>query len=698
MDQMSLFEKNQNKNLKIIEGDNKEDIENKHKIYHTKYLDTSYEDIYNLFSGFDEIRAITFSYDIKFIDKIMKMFDYGEIILGGRFMVRRDDDLHKLVGDAYVLAEAMILSESAADAIRSQKDLVERMSKNDLLIRSPKLLVDHRKIYLLRADDGRTRVIKGYANMTGRAFSGNQMESYEVDDSIEGYEAYMIDFETAWDLSSPIAEDVVAGKKTDVPEKDIPIIKEAIETRQAIVLEEKKKNEESYDRIRYTVEVENLVDKTIDLLEGIRPKAKDGKIEILPDKIKRIANNGKVLRRKKLSLEERILSYPSLTFNYDSKEAFINDKKLNLNPEKDEVKKDIDILFDAMDNYKKDFIGDTDKVRESHYKLLNILFSSPFNAKLRCVADSQNIPTASLPLYTLITSSGANTGKTFMTKLILKFMSGKDLTVFDTKSIPTKDINGIIQEYKGMPIFVDEIDAKYYSRLTTNIKNSQLCEKRHLDQEPLLIFAGNRLKDPEEPERKRMPFLSYDTNLKSDIDPMAYQARGRKIHRQTGNGLYREYLRRMLDEVNDLIDFMFENENKDDGYYPDITKISSKVLIEIFKDFGYDLPAYVRKYNWNDDFSYHAKYISEDAIEGIRKMWEVSPKNFKVKSSQVLIESGKDAASKRKLTSWANSLPPEFGADFSENRDSSSLSVNRKELEKRLGHKLNLINRFIGRK
>lgn len=698
MDQMSLFEEKQDKNLEIIEGHNREDIENKHKVYHTKYLDTSYEDIYDLFSGFEEIRAITFSYDIKFIDKIMKMFEYGEIILGGRFMVRSDDDLHKLVGDAYVLAEAIILSESAADAIRGKNYLVERMTKHDLFIKSPKLLVDHRKIYLLRADDGRTRVIKGSANMTGRAFSGNQMESFEVDDSIEGYEANMVDFETAWDLSSPISEEVVAGKKTDRPEKDIPIIKEAIETREAIVLEEEKKDEESYDRIRYTVEVENLVDKTIDLLQGIKPKVKNGKIEILPDKIKRISNNGKTRIRRKLSLEERILSYPSLSFNYDSKEAFINDKKLNLNPQRAEVKKDIDILFEAMDNYKKDFIGDTDKVRESHYKLLNILFSSPFNAKLRCVADSQNIPTASLPLYTLITSSGANTGKTFMTKLILKFMSGKDLTVFDTKSIPTKNINGLIQEYKGMPIFVDEIDSKYYSRLKTNIKNSDLCEKRQLDQEPLLIFAGNRLNDPEEPERKRMPFLSYDANLKSDIDPMSYQARGKKIQRQAGSGLYREYLRRMLEEVNNLIDFMFENDNKDDGYYPDITKISTKVLMEIFVDYGYNLPPYVREYNWNDDFSYHAKYISDDAIEGIRKMWEASPKNFKLKASQVIIESGKDTASKRKLTSWANSLPPEFKAEFSENRDSTSLSVNRKELEKRLGHKLNFINRIIGRK
>lgn len=694
MDQMSIFEANQMESLKLIEGDNRENIENKHKIHHTKYIDTSYENIYDLFSGFDEIRAITFSYDIKFIDKIMKMFDYGEIILGARFMSRRDDDLHKLVGEAYALAEAMTISEIAADAVREKNDLVERMSKNDLLIRSPLYLIDHRKIYLLRSDDGRTRVIKGSVNMTGSAWSNNQLENIEVDDSFEGYEAYLRDFETAWDLSADIPEDVVACKKTNKPENDIGFIKSAIKTREAIVLEEKPKDKVSYEDIRYTIEVEKTYQKNKEIVAGLKPDVRDGKVLIIPEKLKRVINNRKVIERKKVSIEERIKSYPSLTFNYDTKEAFINGEKQNLNPDKEDVKKDINLLFDAMDNYERDFIGDTERVRENHYKLLNLLFSSPFHAKLRCVADSQNIPTSSLPLYTLITSTGANTGKTFMTKLILKLMSGKKLEAFDVKSIKTKDIDVIIQQYKGMPIFVDEIHGTYLSRLSTNIKNSQLCERRFLEEQPLMIFAGNRLKDPAEPERKRMPFLSYDTNLKSDIDPMAYQARGRKIQRQAGNALYREYLRRMLDEVINLIDYIFENNNKEDGYYPDITNISSKVLIEIFKDYGYQLPTYVREFNWNDDFSYNAKYISEDAIEGIRRMWNISHRNFIIRSEVVIIESGKDTQSSRTLKSWANSLPPEFNASYSETRDKTSIIVDRKELEKRLGFKFGFLDRL----
>lgn len=692
---MSIFEGNQGDNLKIIEGDSRENIENSYKVYYTEFIEKAYVDIYDLFSGFDEIRAITFSYDIKFIDKIMKMFDYGEIILGARFMSRRDDNLHKLVGEAYALVEAMTIAESAADAVRGQIDLVERMSQNDLLIRSPLYLIDHRKIYLLRSDDGRTRVIKGSANMTRGAWSNNQIENIEVDDSHEGYEAYLMDFETAWDLSADIPEDVVSCEKTNKPESDIGFIKEAMKTREAIVLQEKKKDKETFDETKYAIELDKTYQKNKALLEGVKPDVSGGKLWVNPEKIKRIMNNAKAIERKRMSIEEKIKSYPSLTFNYDTKEAFINGEKLDLHPESVDVKNDVDLLFDAMDNYDRDFIGDTGRVRENHYKLLNILFSSPFHAKLRCVADSQNIPTSSLPLYTLITSTGANTGKTFMTKLILKLMSGKKLEAFDVKSVPTKNIDGIIQQYKGMPIFVDEIHGTYLSRLSTNIKNSQLCERRQLESQPLIIFAGNRLKDPAEPERKRMPFLSYDTNLKSDIDPMAYQARGRKIQRQAGNALYREYLRRMLDEVVSLIDYMFENNNKEDGYYPDITKISSRVLMDIFKDIGYELPPYVREFNWNDDFSYNAKYISEDAIEGIKRMWKISHKNFIIRDEVVIIEAGKDTQSSRTLKSWANSLPPEFNASFIEARDNTSIIVDKKELEKRIGFKFGLIDRIL---
>lgn len=697
MDQINLFDEDQNTGqIKLInKGDASEKASTKHKIYHVEFKEISYKDVEELFFGFNEIRAISFSYDIKFISKIMKMFDYGEIILGGRFMTRRDSELHKLTAEAYLLAENMTLSEMAADAVRKEKDLVKMMGEGALLIRSPKYIIDHRKIYLLKADDGRTRVIKGSANFTSGAWSGDQLEAYEVDDTYEAYEAYMEDFETAWKLSDDIPEDVVGSVKADSPEKDIPVIKEALKTQNTIVLEEPKDSSESYERIKYTIDADKIMAKNKELVSNVKPRPRNGYIEIIPDLIKKISVNAKRLKRKKIDINEIEKDYPKLTFNYNTREAFINENKLDLNPNEEDVRKDIELLFEVFDNYKKDFIGDIDKVMDSHYKLLNLLFSSPFHARLRCVADIKNIPTSSLPLYTLIASQGSNTGKTFMTELILKLMTNMKLKPFSVKTAPTGNIDAMLEIYKGVPIFVDEIDGHYYGRLREKIKNSHQCEIMQREEQPMFIFASNNVSDPEEPERKRMPFLRYNSGLKKDIDPVAYDGISKNMKTKATNSLYREYLRRMLKEVDELINYMIESQEIADDYYPDMMAISSKTLRSIFTDFGYDIPDYARELNWNDDFSYHAKYISQDAIEEIRALWKNDPDSFIIKSSVVTITSGSDKGSRKMLESWANSLPVEFEAKYSDNMEGSRVTVNRQELEEALEFRFSIFAKFL---
>lgn len=699
MNQLDIFDTGTNiEKLRILDGNGKKAEEGtKHKIYHVELKNISYKDVEELFFGFNEIRAITFSYDIKFVNKIMKMFDYGEIILGGRFMTRRDSELHELTAEAHLLAENMVLSEMAADAVRSEKDLVQMMKEGSLLIKSPKYVIDHRKIYLLKSDDGRTRVIKGSANMTSGAWSGDQLESYEVDDTYEAYEAYMEDFETAWRLSDDIPEDVVVTRKTDNPEKDIPIIKEAIKTQKAIVLEKPEGGAEVYERIKYTIDADKIMEKNKELVSNIKLKSKNGYVEILPNIIKKINIKAKSLKRKAIESKEKNIDYPKLTFDFSSSEAFIDDEKLDLNPKEEDVKNDIDLLFEAFDNYKTDFVGEIDKVIDSHYKLLNILFSSPFHARLRCVADIKNIPTSSLPLYTLLASRGSNTGKTFMTEFILKLMTNKDLRAFSVKNIPTADIDAMLGLYKGVPIFVDEIDGQYYSRLKEKVKNSHQCEISQREEQPLFIFASNGVSDPQEPERKRMPFLRYEAGLKTDIDPLSYDGISKNMRAKATNALYREYLRRMIKEVDELIDYMIKSSNIADDYYPDMMAISSRTLRSIFTDFGYEIPDYARELNWNDDFSYHAKYISKDALEGISKLWENEPKSFIIKSSIVIITSGSDKGSRKMLESWANSLPVELKAQYSENMEGSRITVNRQELEEALGFKFSNFAKFFRR-
>lgn len=693
MDQISFLHNEKNDNILTLLK-RKKDSNNKGellKVFHSELKSVEFENLEDIFGGYDEIRAITFSYEIKFIEKIMKMFNYGEIILGGQFMARKDGDLHES------LARAITLSQTAVDYIRGRKGLVEMISSGNLYFKSPKDMIDHSKVYLLKADDGRSRVVISSANMTARAWGGDQMEKYVVYDTEEAYEEYFKDFNTAWDLASDIPQEVILSKKTDT-EEDIPIIKSVLKTQKAIVLEKCESNEEIYEKVKYFIDVEKKLDKNIELTRDITLKENNGKILVTAESLKFYTKKLKQMKIKKSTEDGMYTHYPTLTFDYNLKIAFLNEEELDLNPIEDEVKNDIDVLFYVMDNYNRDFIGDTEKVRETHYKLLNILFSSPFNAKLRCVADIKNISTLSLPLYTLLSSVGSNTGKTFMTKFILKLMTNlKDLPSYTTKDIPSSKFNIVYLNCKGLPIFVDEINGSYYGFLKTYIKNSDQCERHQREEQPMIIFASNQLTDPGEPERKRMPFLRYNTNIKSKIDATAYKTMANAMFKKVTNALYREYLRRMLDEVYEMIQYMIELKDTSNGYYPDLIAVSSKVLKSIFKDFGYDLPSYVRELSWNDDFSYHAKYISEDIIKEIKFIWENNPKSIKLSKDNVIIYLGSDNKSKKKVECWANSLPPEFEAESSYNQNYSKIIVKRKRLEKYLGFKLNFINKIFRR-
>lgn len=697
MDQSALFSPDEIAAATELPAENntKASTRIEHKIYHVEFKGITFNSTEELFWGFNEIRAITFSYDIKFISKIMKMLDYGEIILGARFMVRRDGDLHDLTAEALLLAENMTVSESVADAVREEKDLVQLMAEESLLIKSPKRFTDHRKIYLLKSDDGRTRVIKGSANMTRSSWSGDQFEAFEVDDTYEAYEAYLKDFNIVWEESDEIPEDVVIADKKDAPEKDIPVIKQ-LAAQKAIVIKEVPNDREAYEIPKYILNTDKILEKNKELVNNLKFSSKNtnGYIQILPEVIKKIKANAKKIRMKMAEVKK---DYPQITFNYSTEEVFIDKNLLDLNPPEEAVKSDIDLLLETFDNYKKDFIGDVDKAIDSHYKLLNILFSSPFHAKLRCVAALKNISTLGLPLYALIASQGSNSGKTFMTELILKLMTNMDLKGHTIKTIPTADIDGILEVNKGLPLFVDEIEGKYYGRLKVKIKNSNQCEIEQRENQPLFIFASNSISDPEEPERKRMVFLRYNLGLKKDIDPVAYDGISKNIRSKATNALYREYLRRMLEEVSNLIDYMIESENLAKDYYPDIVSISSKTLINIFKDYGYELPEYVRELNWHNDFSYHAKYISQDAIEEIRNLWKNDPDCFRIKSKVIIITSGSDRGSKKMLESWANSLPIEFEAKYSDNMEMSRIMINRQELEKALGFSFNKFFKFFRR-
>jgi hypothetical protein len=191
-----------------------------------------------------------------------------------------------------------------------------------------------------------------------------------------------------------------------------------------------------------------------------------------------------------------------------------------------------------------------------------------------------------------------------------------------------------------------------------------------------------------------MVFLRFEGALPSNIDQSSQKGKGNAIIKRLGTGFYREYLKRMLVEVTEELDYMIHSKDIPDEYYTDLMAISSNVIISIFKDFGYDLPDYITTLSWNDDYSVNAKFIAENAIEEIDKLYKQNRKCFTVNKDIVIIELGIDRGTCRKCESWKNTLPTEMKPEFSQTRDYCRITINRKELERHLGYKLGTFKIF----
>lgn len=642
----------------------------------------------DLFSGFNTIKAITFSYDITFINEIMENFDYGEVILGGNFLIQKDTKLQDL------LAEICTNAYEAGRTIKNHAKLAKMLSDGDIEFRTPSFTLDHRKIYMLKSDDGRTRVIKGSANMSKKAWNNDHIEYYEYDDSEKCYNTYVEDFETAWDMSRAITMDVISSKRSDDLVSGNAILKDVKETGKTIVLQQPEADI-SIDNIKYAIDHDAIKEEYKAVLNGINPKAKNGLFEIVPKMIEKIEHNQKKLIQKKIKVNNITEKYPSLSMDLYNRQAFLNDTEMNLNPSADEVKHDIDEIINIFNNFNQFVASDTKKLKKVHYKLMNAIFCSPFNAKFRCTAKVKGIPTSSLPMFALISSETSNSGKSFMVKAALKMMTGKEIDAVKSCDYSKDNIRTTRVGVKGVPFFIDEIDNAYISRIKDIIKNPEICEDNQIEDMPMILFASNDVLKPEEPIRKRMVFFTIDGALPSTIDKTAYESKGKAIIKKLGTGFYREYLRRMIDETKNEMDYIIHSKDIPDEYYPDLMLISSKVIISIFKDYGYALPTYMTELTWEDDYSSDSN--ADDVIFEIGEFCRNNKKTCSLSKNEVSIELGTDKNSQKKIESWKNILPAEMKASMQSTRDCIRLVINRQELESRLGYKLGGFSIF-GRK
>lgn len=637
MEQMSLFD--------MEESAIQFDVTKKLQVVKSKFLEAQSVSWQDLFEGFDEMYAITFSSGIQFMSQLLQRFEYAEVIFGCEGLV--DDNVAAIMAVERTLIEKITKNKSAMK-------MCEKMEAEELRLYVSRDIKSHEKVFCLRAKDGRTRVITGSANMSASAFCGIQRENITYYDDEEAYRWYRERFDSFKEACSDNVNQTVMmrtiedeGYLEEHPE-EIPIIK-TIEKKNMVIIE---KSEEDSDDTELVVSVKGLEAELKPMLP--KPKKSEGKIILTSELMQKFKRSHKEHVAQK---KEQRKMFPKLHIDYETEKLSFNGRECNLNPDPAQVRNDISCLVSYLSSLNS-FYGDVQQAQRDYYAFMNWYFASLFMPYLRYMANKNSYEVTLFPVVGIIYGE-SNGGKSTFLRMLSKLMCNAKIPLNATSDFSASNIEKLRCGCEGVPLNIDDLDKDQFRNHSGRIiKDDVWGIAEHFINYPAIAITTNKLPSLEDAISKR----AIGCRINAKIDKEAGIRCSKMINesiRNITNSLYCEYVRRMFPKIADIVEHM-KLGNVD--YLPDIFATSSEVLLEIISEFAPDLkPDYFEVLCYSDYFG--EKVVGRNAINKIINAWENERKQFTIdKKKNKLIYSYPDGALTHELKYICDELPPKLKA------------------------------------
>lgn len=427
-------------------------ITNKIDVVKMEYLGAEAVEWKELFSGFESIKAITFSSGIAFVSKLLDMFQDGEIIFGCESVM------------SYSIQEVMAFQNKLIERInksnKSKQKLLERIDNGSLHLYVARTQISHEKIYLLSSEAGKKRVIMGSANMSYNAFGGRQRENICYIDGEAAYDWYLDVFNSLKANSTDeISHKVLVLSDVNENIDELPI-SQTIKANKVMVIEPIK---DGAEEIEFTLDTHNLAVKLGPMLP--KPEKKTGRLTIIPDTIIKLKKH---IRDENIKTRELRNEYPQLTVDVFESTAALNGEKLDLNPASQDIKRDVELFIKYMEGYNR-FHGDYIGMQYRYFEFANWFFCSPFMAVMRDMAaryDQNRLP---YPVFGLVYGQ-SKAGKTSFLETLLKMMIGQKPKIA-AQDFTRSSIEGLKRTVQGAPIIVDDmVNTRFNQHAIETIK------------------------------------------------------------------------------------------------------------------------------------------------------------------------------------------------------------------------------------
>ncbi|MCM1507491.1 MAG: phospholipase D family protein [Ruminococcus flavefaciens] len=566
-----------------------------------------------LFSGFDTIKAITFSSGINFMAKLLDLFEEAETIFGCERIM------------SYSLNEVMAFQTVLLEHIRSDisKDkLIERINNGTIHMLVTRTKISHEKIYLLSDKDGRKRVIMGSANMSDSAFSGRQRENISFVDGEEAYNWYLDIYNNLKDDCT----DEITGKAIAVADceeniGELPVSQTAKSRKVLAIVPDTDINED----VEFALDISRI---SADLKPMLPKSNKKGKIMLSPATITTMRSH--ICDAKAVEREKR-REFPQFIVDTYNSTATLNGKKFDLSPSKDEIKNDVLLFIQYMNGYEM-FHGNYKNMQRRYFEFANWFFCSPFMGIMRDTANRYNQNTLPYPIFGLIYGQ-SKAGKTSFLETLLIMMIGRK-TKIPASDFTRKNIEGLRYEVKGAPIIVDDLTKKRFDdHAVETIKNDMFgFSDKNINYPVVVISANEDLKNVTQEIIRRTIICHVSAGL-TNTEVMKSNT-VRKVQKNISTAFYREYLRRMFEKIPELIENMKDDEAES---APDILELSSNIIYDIFSEVCEDeLPDYIRRLTLMDYFG--EKVTASNVITTIKNAWNTSKEQFVVDKKKNILQ------------------------------------------------------------
>ncbi|MCR5331583.1 MAG: NgoFVII family restriction endonuclease [Lachnospiraceae bacterium] len=558
-----------------------------------------------LFSGFDKIYAITFSSGLGFVGELLDLFSYAEIIFGC-------EDVMSLG-----IKEIMAYQDTLIERIRGDKHgikdkMIERIQSGTAHFYVAEKVVSHEKIYLLEGEDGKKRVVMGSANMSYNAFGGKQRENISYMDGDAAFDYYL-------DVYHSLKEDSVdeisrkALEYADLSENiDAIPFSETVKTKGIVAIESEKREE-----VKFILDVSKKSEKLAPHMP--KPEKKSAKTLISADVITKIRRHLVEEKKKEQDLRSE---YPQLVINVLENNASLNGEELDLEPKEEEIRNDVELFLKYMNGYSK-FHGDVAGLQLRYFEFANWFFCSPFMATMRDMAARYDRNRLPYPVFGLLYGQ-SKAGKTTFLETLLKMMIGQKPKV-SAPDFTRSGIEALKNTVMGAPIIVDDLtNTRFNQHAVETIKNDDFGVAGHLTNYSAVVISANEdVKAVASEIIRRTVICRVEAGL-TNTEVMRDNI-VRTVQQKIGTAFYREYMRRMMEVVQNLL----EELKKDDAENtPDILNHSSGVIVDILKEYSDKLPEYIRKLSFEDYFG--ERVTGKYAIKTIQNAWKTSRGSFKI--------------------------------------------------------------------